>query len=109
MVWHTLEDLGEAAFFAKFPYLNWWPLNGLLKFFFEQKADQTYDYAAMLLNFEYVPMKNASTQAKFKEAMLALRAAADQYGANSKEYQDARAKNRLAFAAHVRSLLVPAS
>lgn len=106
-MWHTLEDLGEAAFFVKFPYLNFWPLNALLKYFFEQKSDQTFDYAALLLNLLYIPMKNSSTQSVFKDAVLSLQGAADQFGSKSPEYQNARVKNQQAFAAHVRSLLVP--
>lgn len=106
-MWHTLEGLGETAFFAQFPYLNWYPLNALLKWFFEQKSDQTYDYAAMLLNLAYVPMKNSSTQEIAQETQLAVKEALDKFGINSPEAQDARKKNQIAFANHVRSLLVP--
>lgn len=109
IVWRTLEDLSEAAFFARFPYFNWYPLNAILKWVFEQKADDTFDYAAMLMNLDYVPMKNAATQGVFREAVLSLQSMADQYGGKSEEYAQARIKNQRAFADHVRSLLVARS
>lgn len=70
--------------------------------------DEAYDLAVLLLNLAYIPMKNASTQAKFTESALALKAAADQFGAGSPQYQAARDQHRIDFAAHVRSLLVSA-
>jgi len=74
-----------------------------------QLGDDFWNALTTLINVEYVVFKNEETQAKFAAAQLSLHQIAIQDGVDSAEYKAQRVQNQQAFAAHVRSLLVPAA
>lgn len=108
-VWNPLLDFGLAALYAEFPYLNWWPLNAIIKHFAAKLTDAVYRGLTEVLNLKYVILKNLGMQKMFTQHALQMKNAALQKGLNSPEYLDAKEQAKAALAAKVRSLLIPAA
>lgn len=104
----TAEDFGLGVLFASYPFLNWWPLNSIIKWIIGNAETGAWGAITMLINVEYVVFKNSVTQTKFAAAQLSLKQIAQQSGLDSAAYAAQRIQNQKTFAAHVRSLLVPA-
>lgn len=104
----TAEDFALGLLFASYPFLNWWPLNAIIQWIASNLEGGIWGSLTMLINVEYVVFKNDVTQARFAAAQLSLKQIAQHSGIDSDVYRAQRIQNQQSFAAHVKSLLVPA-
>lgn len=91
------------------PFLNWWPLNKIIRHMLTKVTDAMWGFVVEFINFKYVFLKNESMQKMFTEKALALKGIAIANGIDSAEYRAARLEHQNAFSKKVRSLLVPAA
>lgn len=103
----TMIDLGIGALFAAYPFLNVFLVRDLVKWLLHEFANRLWDGFTTIVNLNYVVLKNESLQKTFVDRILELKGIATWKGIDSPEYQAARKVSHEAFAAHVRSLLVP--
>lgn len=105
-VWNPLLDLGLAALFAEFPYLNWWPLNQAIRYFAGKYTDVLYTALTEVINLKYVILKNLGMQQQFTTVALRLKGIALEKGIGSQEFKNAKEDAKKALSSKVRSLLV---
>jgi len=107
VVFDTARDMALAAFFVKFPFFNWFPLNAGINWLIENYTDKLWEWVADLINVSYIPLRNAELQRMFVEVALRLKGVALHNGINSPEYLEARLEHQKRFAERVRSLIAP--
>ncbi len=107
-IWDALIDLGLAALFVQFPFLNIFLVRDAVRWLVTKFGNAMWEFATQMLNLQYIVFKNQALQKDFIEAALRLKGIALQDGLDSPAYKEARLEHQKVFAAHVRSLLVSA-
>lgn len=105
----TANDFALGLLFVNYPFLDWWPLNSIIRWIEGMIETDSWNMLTTLVNVEYIVFRNEATQALFASSQLALKQIALQSGVDSAPYKAQRITNQTNFAAHVRSLLVKAA
>jgi hypothetical protein len=102
-------DLALGALFASEPWLNVWLVRDFVRWLAVRFSDKLWILMTTMINLAYVVLRNKELQKAFTEKALILKGIAISDGIGSPAYLAARKVHQHAFAAHVRSLLVPAA
>lgn len=101
----VLDPIYEAAvgrLFTAFPFLNWWPLNKIIRYFTNTVYEDTYKEIDILITIQKIQIDNEEIETQLDRAGVTLLLASQKFGKDSDEYKKAKEETYAKMAEFVR-------
>jgi hypothetical protein len=90
LIWDNAIEAALAQLFAALPFLNFWPVNLIIRYIIMKFGDFAYESITLVIDTTVIPLKNKELQREFTVRAISLRSIAKSGGIQSEEFKDAR-------------------
>ena len=90
LIWDNVIEAALIELFAAFPFLNFWPVNMVIRYIVMEFADYTYAGVTLAIDTTVIKLKNEELQREYDSAAVKLRIVARGHGIESEEFKNAR-------------------
>lgn len=94
LIWDNLVEAAMIKLFVAFPFLNFWPVNAMIRYIVLELTDGLYIAIDQYIDTAMIPLKNEALKKEFGHEQVKLKIIAGGNGIDSKEFKDARIKSR---------------
>lgn len=94
LVYDNMVEAALAQLFVAFPFLNFWPVNAMIRYIVMELTDNLYIAIDQFIDTARIPIKNEALKKEFASAQVKLKIIEGGYGIESEEFKNARVENK---------------
>jgi len=102
LIWDSVFEAEMIALFSAAPYLNFWPVNSIIRGLLKLGTDQLFSALQLFVDTQTIALVNAEHQRAFDKATVALKIIAKDKGIDSPEFKKAKENAKVALSRFVR-------